>query len=839
MKEFQTLTSNILEITNLELFISHFDIMMTPYELLDYLDNSETILNSYSLSDRSFYQKASVYLYNIGTPLKVPTSKIKRTYLENNFTANVDKNIPFEAFFNNEIKNLINNPNYKKVDYGKYSANVEKSFPSITVWCWCRSLGRDHLNGKLINLTKFVTSLSTNNSVNGGNFNLSVSFVKGFYENGWTIDKKNIFSKRGDFTITKSNNTDTYQDSIANNDSFFNLLLQKNDIIFIQFETLKLEKERVNENNDLVISFSELSNRKLDFMGLIDNVTFSNDFQSNSINIGISGRDFNKIIIDDGCYFYPLEFSSKGIFLNGSTERATNRIFGSIYELNAFLDRSIEFSLKFIFDKLSNILVCEDSLFSHIQKDFVNAIEIEQKGIWKAIQIIIDPQLSNRKLVDSSIAQQMGSLMNFVNKVCQKPFVEFFSDVYGDKFYFIIRKPPTNFESYKSLLNNRIDVHPEDVYSIDLEYNNDEVYSWYKLVPQGVFLGSGTQFSVAYLPAIFFEEYAQIYGSKPLEIVTNYIDYQLQEEDDERNDEKGNYIEKQAIEDLKYLIQSNAYNPFVRKGTITLKGDRRLKKGQAIFLEQTGEVFQIESVQNNYAISSETIERMTVLEVSRGMVLEHFHKYFRIIDFSSRKVKRQKNSASIPVQEYPLDVYFDFDQDYVIRVEEKDINEETRRLQERFPDQRVDLRSKSLKSIEQMADILIKNKDCDIVVKGYTDSKGSIQFNISLSERRAERVKDLIVQRVRELINTDVSSRISTEGYGEAELQRKETDELNQSFNRTVRVQINNFLKEPEFEEVGEIDWKVDKDIFNFFLHREQWIKNGFNAKIQENIFIQ
>ena len=61
--------------------------------------------------------------------------------------------------------------------------------------------------------------------------------------------------------------------------------------------------------------------------------------------------------------------------------------------------------------------------------------------------------------------------------------------------------------------------------SADLKFDDSEVYSWYRLTPRGNFFGDSKGISLLQFPAIFFPEYAEIWGSRPLSIVSNYIDY--------------------------------------------------------------------------------------------------------------------------------------------------------------------------------------------------------------------------------------------------------------------------------------------------------------------------
>ena len=106
----------------------------------------------------------------------------------------------------------------------------------------------------------------------------------------------------------------------------------------------------------------------------------------------------------------------------------------------------------------------------------------------------------------------------------------------------------------------------------------------------------------------------------------------------------GDNIIRNAIRDLKYIIESNAYNPFTRQGTITLRGDRRIKRGTLIMMPN-GEQFYVDAVSNSLSFGESSVERTTTLTVSHGMMSNYVDgikvggkimSYFNIIDFGLR-----------------------------------------------------------------------------------------------------------------------------------------------------------------------------------------------------------
>ena len=265
-------------------------------------------------------------------------------------------------------------------------------------------------------------------------------------------------------------------------------------------------------------------------------------------------------------------------------------------------------------------------------------------GIWQITKLLIDSSVSQRQIFDSSISMQTGPLINFFNKVCQQPLVELSGDTFGDQYYFMVRKPPYDKEGVKkmqSLVSYFID--ESEIMSTNIGWANTGIYSWYQLIPFAEF--GGLDQTMLYMPAIFFPEYAAIWGSKQLVIQSQYVNFYMSgywnQATDEEKKRNGENIIKNAVRDLKYLIESNAYNPFTRAGTITLNGDRRIKRGTLIIMPNN-EQFYVDGVANSFSISGNSVERTTTLTVSRGMFQEFIDgvevngdlmSYFNLIDF--------------------------------------------------------------------------------------------------------------------------------------------------------------------------------------------------------------
>ncbi len=87
--------------------------------------------------------------------------------------------------------------------------------------------------------------------------------------------------------------------------------------------------------------------------------------------------------------------------------------------------------------------------------------------------------------------------------------------------------------------------------------------------------------------------------------------------------------------------------------------------------------------------------------------------------------------------------------------------------------------------LDRIAQIMIKYPQTSILVEGHTDSTGSETYNQQLSERRANSVKNLLVQRgVHEY-------RVNTVGYGKNRPVATNGTPEGRQMNRRVEIRIN------------------------------------------------
>lgn len=700
MINFIEIFHNDIFVENIEQFIDRNLIKgMTALEILNYENNSESILSAYLPTDGNV---PTISLLRSPCVIKIPVLNIDREVLltETNVAVNKD----FKAFLSEEQLKIVDNQGYVQSvisTESDISGETYRIDPRITVWVYCKGFGGKGVEGRLFDLSSFVENCQIEVSKNGGGFNLSLAPIIGKFtdDEGWDIDENRMdsYTYNGiDNYVSRSNFVKKADKRLNNRPIFvrekflFHQAIKPNDMVYIKFEELDMEgnKNKKKNNKDFSDYFIDGSNIEYfvwDFIGLVDSNKLKSDPDSATATVSIVGRDLSKALLEDGAYFFPLDFlSSSEEYFDSTYTRGDkpntpiNRLIsGNLYFFNAFVDRTVEYSLKFVFNMMSNVPFVKGSgLFNlykneNISKRFdfytqptsaktdtsynqdvqgkINANNkkavqngeelksIDANGIWKIVKLVFDDEIRNRRMVDSSISKSQGDLMSFCKKVCQLPFVEFWGDTYGSQYYFVARKPPFDKKSYKS--NLTIDVLDSQVYEDELYFDDSEVYSWYRFIPRGNYFGNDTV-SLADFPAIYFNEYMEAFGNRPLEVVSNYIDYKGWISSSAGNNVS--YLQEQAFQDLKYVIETNAYKPFTRKGSIVLKGLRTIKVGMNIRYTSTGEIFHVTSVSNSFTIGVNTIDRVTYLTVERGMVEKNYDKYFEIIDQKENTNGRSK-----------------------------------------------------------------------------------------------------------------------------------------------------------------------------------------------------
>ena len=83
---------------------------------------------------------------------------------------------------------------------------------------------------------------------------------------------------------------------------------------------------------------------------------------------------------------------------------------------------------------------------------------------------------------------------------------------------------------------------------------------------------------------------------------------------------------------------------------------------------------------------------------------------------------------------------------------------------------KTDLRKESFVELNKLRDLLQKNPQLKIEIRGHTDTRGDAQENLVLLEGRANAVKEYLIQQGIE------ANRLSSKGYGETQPKISDSD---------------------------------------------------------------
>jgi len=122
-----------------------------------------------------------------------------------------------------------------------------------------------------------------------------------------------------------------------------------------------------------------------------------------------------------------------------------------------------------------------------------------------------------------------------------------------------------------------------------------------------------------------------------------------------------------------------------------------------------------------------------------------------------------------------------------------------------FASGKYDVEPRFYKQIKRLADFLNKHPKSQVLIKGYTDSNGLAQDNLTLSQKRASAIADVLVNVFK--INRN---RVTAKGYGEADPIAPNDTPEGQAKNRRVIADVTADKTE------AELRWtiySVDKSI--------------------------
>ena len=97
---------------------------------------------------------------------------------------------------------------------------------------------------------------------------------------------------------------------------------------------------------------------------------------------------------------------------------------------------------------------------------------------------------------------------------------------------------------------------------------------------------------------------------------------------------------------------------------------------------------------------------------------------------------------------------------------------------------KAEIKKESLPYLDTLADTMLKAKNWKLDIEGHTDDKGGDEFNMKLSQSRADSVKKYLVSKG---ISADV---ITAKGFGETKPLVPNDSDANREKNRRVEFKI-------------------------------------------------
>lgn len=554
----------------------------------------------------------SFYLY-------IPYEKLTQEYA---FILGEDVYVPTNniSLYAKNIENTM-----MRVDYRPSSRNTIYSSLNLKMEVYIFSKTK----AKLIDITNQLNSVTISVTETGGNFQIQM-----FYSTKLESEDASIYSSE-DISYNNSQKIMLFQS-----------MFKENDLVFIKFESLKLEEDVLIEK----LFGKQVAGKYWDMIGLIDITQVHSE--SSNISFNISGRDLIKIFIEDTNIFVPYQFANGTPCFGGYSSKLLQRLFVTgKYQLQFVRKlRSIEATMGFIISQLANIEILTDECYQWLVRQYGDKLgkqfefstdngqiitkSTPLKGIFGLINFAVDEKITHYRLADSSISDPQGSIISQFYKVAQPPFVELIFDTFGDKYNIFARRPPFDRNGIKDSL--KIPIDPVLSISEDL-YFDTEVYTVFQYEPRGSFFGGDKNMYLDYLPFIVLDEYVKLWGNKLFKATSNYTNIDqfsqyLKDKGSVKRSPKYTYIQ-----DLIWLLETMAYLPFTRKGKLVIRGDRRIKRGSWVWYIKTNELFYVDSVSNTAQISDNgKVTRTTILSVSRGMIKDYVESksvsYFDLVN---------------------------------------------------------------------------------------------------------------------------------------------------------------------------------------------------------------
>lgn len=339
-------------------------------------------------------------------------------------------------------------------------------------------------------------------------------------------------------------------------------------------------------------------------------------------SIKISGRDLMKLFVEDGTYFFPIEFyvgdgEPKTIFDRADTSGA-KRIFGKLFSSEIFMGGKIKRWLDFI---LQNLQITDWDIPT-------------SKGIWDWIEFKYEKVAGERWVLKNSIATMSGSVINYIRQLADYPFVELIADTFG-KYNLILRTPP--FSKKMFLENRRLEISIKHLVNNETGIDDKNIRSWFWLKPEAYMMGGNSDVMMATFYPVYFSKLAKIFGSKKMEQVHKYAYF--------RNVGEKSIIDSKLIivDDIKWMIECFLAEPFMKKGTLTFRNVTGLKVGINIYIPEIDMVYYVKGYNHTIGIT----DRITTVQVERGIPLGSIDLFYNLAEIKIDEKTNQVTYAKL------------------------------------------------------------------------------------------------------------------------------------------------------------------------------------------------
>lgn len=324
----------------------------------------------------------------------------------------------FYAFASDEISKIIQ-------DEGYQITSASKKAPTVQVFGWFKSLyylgvyKGENVNlsknsAEFSDISKHIISLNTLVGKDGGSFSIKLPIVNSDSAVGF------IMKDNGDETVAQkgyansggqnshSQHSFRYGDEMYSKNPFgfletnyFNWLISSNDLLFISFEKLEMEKDNnfSSGDEDNFGLQTKIADQVYDMIGLVDEVRVVSDSSGAQGYVEVTGRDLMKLLIEDGSFFFnpsttsdpSMVFQNEQSYgkqgdireadqINNTYNNPINRLRRVTGEIDIFANRinmDLSYILKGVISQLANVEVVPGYVFDSWGDERTTYIELQ------------------------------------------------------------------------------------------------------------------------------------------------------------------------------------------------------------------------------------------------------------------------------------------------------------------------------------------------------------------------------------------------------------------------------------------------------------------------------